>query len=707
MLKRKDKIERSGLIGVESVLYAEYGEVESHGSVVCIWHHDDDIILLVAPGTTVHKMLLSTHESCYVDIGEHSSFARLFSPMLSQSTADTLEWRMLVLFISENLNPSRHLHFWTQHYAFLLHAAWGDIIPLAIVSFDVISTRMQITASDKVLCDDGVPSGVRTSWNHKYGALYKMMEDGKDSVSSGSYARLHTASVLFDALIDPDPCASLAFTCFPRLGHHTLLGSFGPNNVLCAMDHTSSSIDCCILRRLVDNARAYALFGSTNGTSSHLTRCLVDTHLGILNLHGELLCGNTGTFVLCCGRSIDGFIPLHRADTDCLVLTRNHGDLVSFDCYLMCDVRQNAEHLAGIIPWFGISHNQLSTNIDSNCHRILILWSRTTSLHDIYHHRRFNACTHRSTPLCTIVSFENGETLPAYHRFCHTVWTLEDASCVSCVSCALNDIMSSTSELHQADFLKRMISSVEHSVDCYMILCLINGTTSSIIDNNAPSVNSATSSGRVIHLLGTSSNVQVLILREYFMRAIDWNKLISFLYGEWNTTTPQPDRVFLFIGDCSCVSCTSGTLIISMPLMNYTRRISYWIRNDYTTSTCVLLGDCYNGLCSSKSATSLFANNGADMVELNMVDNGEPIICPSLCCLRLLMVRFASISVRTTLLVMRHILPSKEQPICHVFTCNIARSTLDACLRHVLPNRMTIWRVFDLISDVLSDPRSF
>eukprot|EP00975_Prorocentrum_lima_P027590 5798504-Prorocentrum_lima.AAC.1 len=77
--------------------------------------------------------------------------------MPSQSTADILEWRMLELFISENLNPSRHLHFWTQHYAFLLvnqlqvqsyarlHAEWGGIVPLAIVSlFDVICTRMRV-----------------------------------------------------------------------------------------------------------------------------------------------------------------------------------------------------------------------------------------------------------------------------------------------------------------------------------------------------------------------------------------------------------------------------------------------------------------------------------------------------------------------------------------------------------------------------------
>ena len=36
-----------------------------------------------------------------------------------------------------------------------------------------------------------------------------------------------------------------------------------------------------------------------------------------------------------------------------------------------------------------------------------------------------------------------------------------------------------------------------------------------------------------------------------------------------------------------------------MPLTNDDRRISYWVRvpNDYTTSTCVLLVDCYNDLC--------------------------------------------------------------------------------------------------------------
>eukprot|EP00984_Skeletonema_dohrnii_P012586 scaffold5124_cov92-Skeletonema_dohrnii-CCMP3373.AAC.1 len=695
MLKRKDKIERSGLIGVESVLYDdEYGEshTSDHGpslwsgfhndqrrgfsavdllldpdiihhvthpqdmtlglrSVVCIWHHADDIILLVATGTTVHKMLLSTHKLCYLDIEEHSFFVRLSSTMPLQLTADTLEWRM-----SKNWNTSRHLNFLTQHYAFLLdnqlqvqsnarlHAEWGEIVPLAIVSIDVISRRMRVIA-DKDGCVPHIgPLVVNLhvmGWNHAGDVLFKMMEDGIYLVPY-PYARLHAAVVLFDGLhaaiglfdaistsmvanhgcvlLDPDLYASLRFTSIYALN---------------AVDCTSSSIDCRILKILVDNARAYALFGSTTGKSIHLTGCLVDTYLGILNLHGELLCGNTDTFVLCCGRSIDGFISFHFADIDCLVIGRNHGDLVSFDCYLMRDVRQNAEHFAGIIPSFGISHNQLSTKIDSNCYRILILWSRTTSLRDIYRHLRFNACPHRSTPMCTIVSFENGETLPSYHRFYHTVWTLGDPSCVSCASRALNDLMSSIPELHQAYFLKRMISSVEHPVDCYMICCFINDTTSSIIDNDAAAINSATSYGRIIHLLGTSSNVQVLILREYFMRAIDWNKLISFLYGEWNTTTPRPDRVFLFTGDCSCVSCTSGTLIISMPLMNYTRRISYWIRNDYTTSTCVLLGDCYNGLCPSKGATSLFASNGADMVELNMVDNGEPIICSSLWCLRL------------------------------------------------------------------------
>mmetsp|Transcript_32053 Transcript_32053/g.47195 ORF Transcript_32053/g.47195 Transcript_32053/m.47195 type:complete len:209 (+) Transcript_32053:1374-2000(+) len=65
-------------------------------------------------------------------------------------------------------------------------------------------------------------------------------------------------------------------------------------------------------------------------------------------------------------------------------------------------------------------------------------------------------------------------------------------------------------------------------------------------------------------------------------------------------------------------------------------------------------------------------------------------------------VLFASVFTRTTLLVTRHILLSKEQPICHAIPCNIARSTLDACLRHVLPNRMTIWRVFDLIGCIRS-----
>mmetsp|Transcript_22467 Transcript_22467/g.34692 ORF Transcript_22467/g.34692 Transcript_22467/m.34692 type:complete len:210 (+) Transcript_22467:1545-2174(+) len=67
-----------------------------------------------------------------------------------------------------------------------------------------------------------------------------------------------------------------------------------------------------------------------------------------------------------------------------------------------------------------------------------------------------------------------------------------------------------------------------------------------------------------------------------------------------------------------------------------------------------------------------------------------------------MIVRFASIFTRTTLLVTRHILPSKEQPTCHVIPCNIARSTLDACLRHVLPDRMTIWRVFDLVGCIRS-----
>ena len=297
-------------------------------------------------------------------------------------------------------------------------------------------------------------------------------------------------------------------------------------------------------------------------------------------------------------------------------------------------VCQNLEHFAGIIPSFGIFHNQLSTNIDSNCHRILIIWSRTTSLHDIYHHCRFNACSQRSTPLCTIVSFENGETLPSYHRFCRTVWTLGDASCVSCASYALNNFKSSISEPRQAHLLKG-ISSSGHPVDCYMIFCFINGTTSSIIDNDAPAINSATSCGRFIHLLGTSSNVRALIHSDT-KRTVKRNDLISFLCGQRNTTTPRPDRVFLFIGDCSCASCTLGTLIIPMPLTNDDSRISYWVRvPNYTTSTCVLLVDCYNGLCSSKGVTSLFARNGADMVELDMIGNGEPITCSRLRALRL------------------------------------------------------------------------
>ena len=636
-------------------------------SVVYIWCTGD--MLLPVLSTTVHKisslvsyadMLVDFGEYYFFYFGEYYFFRRLSSTMPSQPTADTLEWSM-----SEDLYTSRHLHFWTQHYAFLLvnqlqvqsyarlHAEWGDIVPLAIVSFDVISIRMRVIADNdgyvprtgplvvnlhimgwKTLvdwCIMKVNMLLYASWNHTCDVMFKMMEEGMYLVPY-PYARHHAAIVLFDAiftsmvanhgcvLLDPDLYASLRLTSIYAL-----------NAVAC----TSSSIDCRILKRLVDT-RAYALFGSTTGKSSHLTRCLVDTHLGILNLHGELLCGNTGTFVLCCGRSIDGFIPFHFADIDCLVLARNHGDLVSFDCYLMCDVRQNAEHFAGIIPSFGISHNQLSTNIDSNCHRILILWSRTTSLRDIYHLRRFNACSHRSTPLCTIVSFENGETLPSYQRVCHTVWTLGDASCLSCASRALNDLMLSISEHHQAYFLKGMISSVGHPVDCYMIFCFINGTTSSIIDNDAPAINSATSCGRIIHLLGTSSNVQAFIHSDT-KRSVKRNDLISFLCGQRNATTPRPDRVFLFIGDCSCASCTLGTLIIPMPLTNDDRRISYWVRvpNDYTTSTCVLLVDCYNDLCSSKGATSLFASNGAGMVELDTMGNGEPIICSSLCALRL------------------------------------------------------------------------
>eukprot|EP00985_Skeletonema_marinoi_P025113 scaffold18115_cov172-Skeletonema_marinoi.AAC.1 len=81
--------------------------------------------------------------------------------------------------------------------------------------------------------------------------------------------------------LDPDLYASLRLTSIYALN---------------AVDCTSSSIDCRILKRLVDDARAYALFGSTTGKSSHLTGCLVDKYLGILNLHGELLCSNTGTF---------------------------------------------------------------------------------------------------------------------------------------------------------------------------------------------------------------------------------------------------------------------------------------------------------------------------------------------------------------------------------------------------------------------------
>eukprot|EP00984_Skeletonema_dohrnii_P029040 scaffold19344_cov179-Skeletonema_dohrnii-CCMP3373.AAC.2 len=428
MLKRKDKIEQSGLIGVEYVLYENHGE--SHASHASDYgpsqwsgfHHDqrrafsavdlllDPDIILVATGPTVHKMLLSTHTLCYVDIGE-----------------------------------SRHLNFLTQHYAFLLdnqlqvqsntrlHAEWGEIVPLAIVSFDVISRRMRIIAdNDGFVPNIGPPlvislhaMGWKTlvdwcimkvnvllyaSGNHAGDVMFKMMKDGMYLVPF-PYARLHAAIVLFDAiststvangcvLLDPDLYASLRFTSIYALN---------------AVDFTSSSIDCRILKILVDNARAYALFGSATGKSIHLTGFLVDAYLRILNLHGELLCGNTGTLVLFSGRSIDGFISFHFADIDCLVIARNHGDLVSFDCYLMRDVRQNAEHFAGIIPSFGISHNQLSTNIDSNCHRILIIWSRTTSLRDIYHHHRFNACSHRSAPLCTIVSFENGETLPSYH----------------------------------------------------------------------------------------------------------------------------------------------------------------------------------------------------------------------------------------------------------------------------------------------------
>eukprot|EP00984_Skeletonema_dohrnii_P027942 scaffold17690_cov177-Skeletonema_dohrnii-CCMP3373.AAC.1 len=73
-----------------------------------------------------------------------------------------------------------------------------------------------------------------------------------------------------------------------------------------------------------------------------------------------------------------------------------------------------------------------------------------------------------------------------------------------------------------------------------------------------------------------------------------------------------------------------------MPLTNDESRISYWVRvPNYTTSTCVLLVDCYNGLCSWKGATSLFASNGADMVELDTIQNGEPIICSRLYAIRL------------------------------------------------------------------------
>eukprot|EP00984_Skeletonema_dohrnii_P023019 scaffold12145_cov151-Skeletonema_dohrnii-CCMP3373.AAC.1 len=152
-------------------------------------------------------------------------------------------------------------------------------------------------------------------------------------------------------LLDPDLYASLRFTSIYAL-----------NAVGC----TSSSIDCRILKILVDNARAYALFGSATGKSIHLTGFLVDAYLRILNLHGELLSGNTGTLVLCCGRSIDGFISFHFADIDCLVIARNHGDLVSFDCYLMRDVRQNAEHFSGIIPSFELqAYVTFITIIDS------------------------------------------------------------------------------------------------------------------------------------------------------------------------------------------------------------------------------------------------------------------------------------------------------------------------------------------------------
>eukprot|EP00985_Skeletonema_marinoi_P027830 scaffold23385_cov84-Skeletonema_marinoi.AAC.1 len=84
------------------------------------------------------------------------------------------------------------------------------------------------------------------SWNHTCDVMFKMMEEGMYLVPY-PYARLHAAIVLFDAistsmvanygcvLLDPDLYASLRLTSIYALS---------------AVDCTSSSIDCRILKRL-------------------------------------------------------------------------------------------------------------------------------------------------------------------------------------------------------------------------------------------------------------------------------------------------------------------------------------------------------------------------------------------------------------------------------------------------------------------------
>lgn len=136
-----------------------------HSIVWSIHRLATDILPFVLP-TTVHKRSSSFE---FGSVDAHPCFWKHLFPNgshfypASLTTGDILKRNVLVLILNENVYPSCHLHYWSQHHAVKLpcrlpvassakrHAARGDSVPMAIVSCDT-THKLSVNTLFHALC---------------------------------------------------------------------------------------------------------------------------------------------------------------------------------------------------------------------------------------------------------------------------------------------------------------------------------------------------------------------------------------------------------------------------------------------------------------------------------------------------------------------------------------------------------------------------